>query len=241
MRKLSSVIALVLLATSASAADMTARGVVRSQVEATIAMDYTARIVRIPVLEGESFLEGDVLIAFDCKRFNAEIAAARANAVAQELVYVNNKRLLSRGAIGANEVKVSQAQAEKARAEHSAAQARTGTCDYRAPFNGKMVQRVAQEHESPAANQPLIKIVDTSRLEVEAIVPSAWLKWMKPGQGLSFHIDETGRAVAGEVVRLGATVDPVSQSLMVYFSLSDQDATILPGMSGTATFDRPGS
>lgn len=232
---------LTFFAAPAIAAELTARGVVTSLAEATISMDYTARITHMPVLEGERFARGDVLISFDCNRFNAEIAAAKSNAVAQELVYTNNKRLLARGAIGANEVKVSHAQFEKARAEALAAQARTGACEYRAPFDGKVVQRIAQEHESPAANQPLLKIVDTTRMEIEAIVPSAWLMWIKPGQGLSFAIDETGKTVDGEVVRVGATVDPVSQTVKTYFRFEDPDASILPGMSGTAMFTRPGS
>jgi membrane fusion protein, multidrug efflux system len=234
-------IAAALIAPSAMAETLTARGVVKSLAEATISVDYTARITQLPVLEGDSFLQGDVLISFDCKRFNAEIAAAKANAHAQELTYSNNKRLLARGAIGANEVKISQAQYEKARAEAVAAQARTGNCDYRAPFDGKMVERIAQEHESPAASQPLIKIVDTTRLEAEAIVPSQWLKWMKQGQGVSFLIDETGDTANGEVIRVGAAVDPVSQTVKVYLDLSKSDSAILPGMSGTATFARPGS
>jgi membrane fusion protein, multidrug efflux system len=242
MRKLPLWIATVFVcAGTASAEDLTARGVVKSLAEATIAMEYAARINQLPVLEGESFLNGDILISFECKRFNAEIAAAKANSVALELAHANNKRLLSRGAIGANEVRISQAESEKARAEFLAVQARTGSCDYRAPFDGRMVERIAQEHEIPGANQPLIKIVDTTRLEVETIVPSRWLQWLKPGLNLSFLVDETGARIDASVVRVGAAVDPVSQTVTVYLALTSSDLTILPGMSGTATFIRPGS
>ncbi len=230
-----------LMTTAAQAEDYKARGVVRSLAEATISVDYSARIERLPVLEGQGFLEGDVLVAFDCRRFTAEINAALANARAQELVYANNKRLLARGAIGANEVKVSMAQYEKSRSEAVAVQARTGACDYRAPFAGRMVQRIAQEHESPAPNQPLIRIVDTQRLEVESIVPSKWLAWMKEGQVVNFMIDETNTNVRGEVVRVGATVDPVSQTVKVFAVLKEQNGSVLPGMSGTAMFLRAGS
>jgi membrane fusion protein, multidrug efflux system len=234
-------VVLCLYAVSAHAEELRARGVVRSLAEATISVDYTARITSLPVLEGQGFVEGDVLIAFDCRRFTAEIAAAQANAHAQELVFANNKRLLSRGAIGANEVKISMAQFEKARSEALAIQARTGACDYRAPFDGRMVQRIAQEHESPAANQPLIRIVDTQRLETEFIVPSNWLGWLKEGQEVDFAIDETGKTVSGQVIRIGATVDAVSQTIKVFGVFSEQDSSVLPGMSGTAMFPRTGS
>ncbi len=226
---------------AAFAQDVSARGVVKAVTEATIAVDYSARIRKLPVKEGEAFQKGDVLIAFDCSRYQAEVSAARAGVHAKELVAANNRRLLSRGAIGSAEVDVSVAELEKARAEMIAVQARTGSCDFKAPFNGRLVERVAQEHESPAPNQPLIKIVDTSNMEIEAIVSSKWLLWLKPGSEFTFSIDETGQKLTAKVVRMGAIVDPVSQTIKAYGILTDKNTSVLPGMSGTATFQQVGS
>lgn len=243
------VLAIGLLGTAlpglASAENMSARGVVKAQTEATISIDYVARIKKIPKRDGEAFKAGDVLITFDCSRYVAEVRSARASMRARELVMSNNRKLLQRGAIGANDVKISEAEFIKAQADVVAMQARTGSCEFKAPFDGLIVERIAQEHESPAANQPLIKIVDTGQLEVEAIIPSKWLTWMKPGQGFAFVIDETGTTVEAAVVRLGAVVDPVSQTIKVHGVLQDKsqdgDPSVLPGMSGTATFPQAGS
>jgi membrane fusion protein, multidrug efflux system len=213
----------------ARAENLSARGVVKARTEATIAIDYVARIKKMPKRDGEAFKAGDVLITFDCSRYVAEVSAARASMRARELVMSNNRKLLQRGAIGANDVKISEAEFMKAQADVVAMQARTGSCEFKAPFDGLMVERIAHEHESPAANQPLIKIVDTGRLEVEAIIPSKWLTWMKPGQGFAFLIDETG------------ATDPVSQTIKAYGVLQDKDPSVLPGMSGTATFPQAGS
>jgi membrane fusion protein, multidrug efflux system len=225
----------------ARAEDPQVRGIVKALNEATIAIDYAARIVKMPFLEGQSFKQGDLLIAFDCKKYVAEVNAARAGARAAELLYGNNRKLLARGAMGANEVEISQAQMLKAQAETQALQARTGSCNFKAPFDGRMVQRLVQEQESPAPNQPLIKIVGSSKLEIEIIVPSKWLNWMKPGVVFSFTIDETGQTVTAEVVRVGAMVDAVSQTIKAYGVLKTKDQSVLPGMSGTATFPSLGS
>jgi membrane fusion protein, multidrug efflux system len=229
------------LANCAKAEDQQVRGIVKALTEATIAIDYPARVLKLPVLEGQAFKAGDLLIAFDCRKYNAEISAARAGAHAAELVYGNNRKLLARGALGANEVEVSQAQMVKAQAETQALQARTGSCTYKAPFSGRLVQRMVQEQESPAPNQPLIRIVDMTKLEVEAIIPSKWLSWMKPGVAFKFTIDETGQTVTAEVVRVGAMVDAVSQTIKAYGVLKTKDPSVLPGMSGTATFNSLGS
>ena len=220
---------------------LSARGVVKAVAEATISVEYAARIKKMPKREGQSFQAGDVLIAFDCKRYSAEVSAARATARARELRMSNNRKLLQRGAMGANEVQISEAEFTQAQAEVAALQARTGSCDFKAPYDGLLVERLAHENESPAPNQPLIKIVDTTRLEVEAIVPSLWLRWMKPGQTFQFVIDETGTSVSAEVERMGAVVDPVSQTIKAYGVLKRKDFSVLPGMSGTATFTQAGS
>ena len=230
-----------LAATGACAEVPVVRGVIKSLAEATISVDYAARVLKMPVLEGQAFKKGASLIAFDCKMFSAEIGAARANLKAQELLYVNNRKLLKRGAIGGNEVDISQAQFEKARAELVAVSARTSGCDFKAPFSGRMVERIVQEHESPSAGQPLIRIVDTTRLELETIVPSLWLAWVKPGLNFEFKIDETGQRINATIVRLGATVDPVCQTVKVISVFDGEQESILPGMSGTATFSSTGS
>ena len=234
-------VALARLALPACAEDAQVRGIVKALTEATIAVDFPARVLKLPVLDGQAFKAGELLIAFDCKKYNAEINAARAGAHAAELVYTNNRKLLARGAIGSNEVEISQAQLAKAQAETQALQARTGSCTYKAPFSGRMVQRIVQEQESPAPNQPLIRIVDTTKLEIETIIPSKWLSWVKPGIAFTFKIDETGQTVSAEVVRVGATVDAVSQSIKAYGVLKTKDNSVLPGMSGTATFNSLGS
>ncbi len=236
--------ALLVLATltrPAEADETMARGVVTALTEATIAIDYTAQVVKLPKLEGETFKKGEQLIIFDCRRYNSEITAAKAQARARELVMANNRRLLDKGAIGANEVKVSEAEYDQARAEMQALLARTGSCDFKAPFDGRLVERIVQEHESPAPNQPLIRIVDMTRLEIETIIPSKWLTWVKPGNTFTFSVDETGENLVAEVVRMGATVDAVSQTIKAYGVLTDPGFSVLPGMSGTATFHPAGS
>jgi membrane fusion protein, multidrug efflux system len=216
------------------------RGVVRALTEATVAVDYSAKVVRLPILEGMAFKQGQVLISFDCRKNNAEVVAAVAAVKSRDLVYRNNKKLQDRGAMGANEVQVSLADLEKARADVQAIRARTGSCDFKAPFSGRMVERIVQEHETPGPNQPLIKIVDTTRLEVEAIIPSKWLQWIKRGERFEFKIDETGETLTAEVLRTGAMVDPVSQTIQAYGAIVGRSQTVLPGMSGTAVFAQPG-
>lgn len=219
-----------------------ARGVLRSVGEATLSSDISAHILRIPFREGDTFKKGDVLVAFDCARHQAELKVAEAEFRSQRATYENGLSLLKMKAAGALEVAVAKGQSDKAEANVQVAQVRVAQCQILAPFAGRVVDVLGHEHDTPAPNAPLLRIVDHANIEVDLILPSKWLGWLRAGTPFTFQIDETGTTVPGRVIRLGAAVDPVSQTLKINGVLQPAEAgpvAILPGMSGNATFKGP--
>lgn len=218
-------------------APLSAHGVVQSEQQAVIASRMTALITALPLDAGQSFGRGSLLASFDCSQMRAQAAAASAAASATRTTYDTNVELDRYKAIGTNEVAVARANLGKAAAEAQAIRAGLNQCEIRAPFAGTVVERIAHAHDTAAPGQPLLKIQGAGDLKVELIIPSAWLTWVKPGTPFRFAIDETGGTVEGRVTRLGAAVDPVSRTMRVTGSIAVAGA-VLPGMSGTAHFDR---
>jgi RND family efflux transporter MFP subunit len=212
------------------------RGIVKSKQEATIASRLTARIVAMPYGEGDAFPRGALLARFDCSQIQAELNAARAAAAAYRKTHETNVELDQYEAVGKNEVAVSQANLGKADAETKAVAAQLSDCAVHAPFAGKVVEEIAHVREVAASGQPLLKIQSGGNLEIELIVPSRWLTWLRPGASFSFRIDETGEEVKGSVTRLGASVDAVSKTIRVSGDITDSAGLVLPGMSGAAIF-----
>ena len=222
--------------------DVGAHGVVKSGQEAVIASRMTALITALPLEAGQSFARGQILASFDCSQMKAQLTAAQAAASAYRKTYDTNVELDQYKAIGTNEVAVSRANLGKANAEAQAIAAGTGQCSIAAPFAGTVVERIAHPHDVAAPGAPLMKIQGSGDLEVELIVPSNWLTWLKPGTPFNFGIDETGGSVSGSIVRLGAAVDPVSKTMRVTGRIDvSGSGTVLPGMSGTAHFQQGGT
>jgi membrane fusion protein, multidrug efflux system len=213
------------------------RGVIQSQSEATIASRMTAGITSMPYKVGQKFGRGALLASFDCSTLRAQYAAANAATAAYKKTYDTNVELDAYQAIGKNEVGVSKANLGKASAEAAAVSSQLSECAVYAPFSGVVVEQIAHANEVAATGQPLMKIQDATNLEVQIIVPSNWMVWMKPGAKFSFKVDETGQTVSGSIARLGASVDPVSKTIRVVGHLSGAGATVLPGMSGSAKFE----
>ena len=212
------------------------RGIVKSKQEATIASRMTARITAMPYGEGDAFPRGALLARFDCSQIQAELTAARAATAAYRKTYETNVELDEYEAVGKNEVAVSQANLGKADAEAKAVAAQLSDCAVYAPFSGKVVEKIAHAREVAASGQPLLKIQSGGNLEIELIVPSRWLTWLRPGAEFDFTIDETGQAAKGVVTRLGASVDAVSKTIRVTGDITESAGLVLPGMSGTAAF-----
>lgn len=213
------------------------RGIVRPVAQAAIATDLGVRIAEIRFREAQSFKKGDVLVRLDCERLEAEHAAAAAVAREAKLALESNSYLDKRGAAGRFDVEVSRARVDKAESEARALQARLRQCLVVAPFDGRVTELVVNEHEIPAPGKPFIGIVDETRFEIDLIVPSQWLRTLAPGAGFRFAVDETGRVHEAKVLRMGAVVDPVSQTVKVIAGFASSSDGVLAGMSGTAAFD----
>lgn len=215
------------------------RGVIRALDQAALSTELQARAATIGFREGEAFKKGDLLIAFDCERYRAETQSAEAVAREMQLTLNSNQQLEKFSAVGKHDVEISRARVDKAEAEARSLKGRLQYCEVYAPYDGRVAELTINQFEQPQPNKPFLVIVGNSRLEVEIIVPSHWLSWIKPGAPLAFQVDETQRTYNAKVVRIGATVDAVSQMVKVIAKFDDQVMDVLPGMSGAAQFVRP--
>lgn len=216
----------------------TARAVVRASETASISSELNARITYLPAREGDRFKTGDLLISFDCRRIAAERDAADAAMKAYEAAYHSQLKLLEYKSTGTAAVEQALHQFEKSKAELRSFDVQVQSCQIFAPFDGRMIEKVAQVHEIAQPNQPLIRILNETRLELVMMVPSVWLPRLAGQPLFNIHIDETGEDLPARIVQSTGSIDPVSQSVRVIAEFIDMAPRVLAGMSGTATFSQ---
>lgn len=216
-----------------------ARGLVRSLGEAIISSEIAARITSMPYREGEVFSQDDVLVAFDCEAMAANLSGAQAELRAAVIGLDSARELARMKAAGQRDVELAEARRDRAQADVEAMQARVKGCVVRAPFAGAIVDRSANPHEVIGPSTPLMRIVDRERLEIELLVASSRLPLLQPGTPFQFRVDETGKTYQARIIRLGAMVEPASQTVKVFGAFEGPFQGVLHGMSGTASL--PGS
>ncbi|MFC5475429.1 efflux RND transporter periplasmic adaptor subunit [Paraherbaspirillum soli] len=204
--------------------------------QSVLSSELSARIASIPFREGDTFRAGQVLVSFDCGLFRAQLNKAEAAAEAARQTLKVDQRLAQLNSIGQLDVDLAAAKVRETAAEAGAMRATVGKCTLAAPFAGRVAKLGAQAFEYVAPGKPLLEILDTRRLELQMIVPSKWLAWLKVGGRFNVKVDELDREYSGRIVRLGARIDPVSQSISLAGEVEGAHPELLPGMSGAAMF-----
>ena len=202
----------------------------------TLSSELAAKIKKLDLQEGDRFKKGDVLVGFDCTVERARLLKARAQwEVAKKRAEVS-RRLAELDSISIMEVEKSLAEVMEAEADIVVMEAIIDKCVIFAPFSGRVSILHARVHQFVSAGQPLLEILDDHDLEVELLIPSQWLMWLKTGKEFLVQIDETGKKYSAKVRRIGASIDPISQSVKIMGKIYDPDGELLSGMSGHAFF-----
>ncbi|MFM6996550.1 MAG: efflux RND transporter periplasmic adaptor subunit [Limnohabitans sp.] len=198
----------------------------------TLAAEVGARIASLPLPEGSRFAQGQLLLAFDCSLQQAQLLKAQAEVAQAQATYRSNQRLAELNSVGQLELETSRAQLDRAQAEVQGQQTLLSKCEIKAPFDGRIAEQKAREQQFVQPGQPVLDILDDRVLELEFLVPSSWLVWLKVGHGLKVRIDETRKTYPARFVRIGARVDAVSQSIKVVAAIDGQYPELMAGMSG---------
>ena len=212
------------------------RGLVKPRNKAVLSSGIPGKILDIRFGVGDRFNEGDLLIQFNCGRYQAELESANARFKAEYKKYENNQKLLALNATSEIDVEVSLAEMEIARAESTIKRIAVNDCLIKAPYTGRVIDVLVNEYETVLADQQLISILNDQVLEIELIIPSNWLIEMNLGEEFNFAVDETGKDYIANITQIGAIVDPVSQTVRIIGEFVNKPEDVLSGMSGTAIF-----
>jgi len=216
---------------------------IRTQLSArdavVLSSELAGKIAQLPLREGDSFKRGDTLVGFDCSLNEAQLKKAQAvTESAKKLVQVNT-RLKQLNSIGELEMQTSENKAKEAEADVNYMQASVRKCVISAPFNGRIARRLVANHQYVNMGTPLLDIIDSGQLELQMIVPSRWMAWLKPGLSFNIAIEELGKTYNAKITQVGARIDAVSQTVTITGKMDVNSPELLAGMSGWASFPQP--
>lgn len=203
---------------------------------ANVPAEVAGRVSKVLVEPGSRVKEGDELVHLD-----DEIAASdlrRAVAKLEEL-----QRLLGEAEVLGKSSVVSRTQVEAVRAEvrladaeGDAARARLERHTIRAPFEGSVADRFVQVGEAVNVNQPVARLVDTSRLRVVFYVNERDVASFPAGAVIKLRLPSApGQVFEAPVVHVAQASDEATRLFRVEAELPNPDLVLRGGLSGEAT------
>ena len=229
-------------------------GSLRASNQTLVKSKVAGELMEILVREGTTVQAGALVARIDTTDFElrlrereAQLRGAEAQLDQAKRTLDNNKQLLEKNFISQSafdtaksgyEVAVAGLDTQKAQL----AQARKALNDTRviAPMSGMVAERFAQPGEKVSPDNKILSIVDLSRMELEAAIPSSDVGSLRIGQTLNLEIEGIEKVMQGRVARISPSTQAGTRSVPIYIALENKDARARAGLfaQGTLALDK---
>ncbi|MEL1264319.1 efflux RND transporter periplasmic adaptor subunit [Pseudoxanthomonas putridarboris] len=184
------------------------------------------------VEEGQQVKAGQALVKLDDDRARLAVLQAEAQMNKLENNYVRAQQLVTQQMISANDLDEIKYNLANARAQYRAAALELSYTTVVAPISGLVASRDIKPGNFVQINSPIIRIVDSSRLEATLNVPEREIAKLKPGQEVGLSADALpGKRFTGTVDRVSPVVDTGTGTFRVVATFSGE-GELQPGMFG---------
>jgi HlyD family secretion protein len=129
------------------------------------------------------------------------------------------------------ELKSASGQLAAAKGKYQSAKAQLGYSEIHSPINGVVTDRPLYEGELAAANQPILTVMNTSKLITKAHIAQGEAIQLKVGDPAEITVPDTAQPVKGKVTLVSPALDPGSTTIEVWVEAIKPPPTLKPGMS----------
>jgi multidrug efflux pump subunit AcrA (membrane-fusion protein) len=161
---------------------------------------------------------------------SAEVALAQARSQYQQAA----KQLDDLQKIGREQaLKSATGQLSAAKGKYLGAQAQLSYTEIRSPIDGVVTDRPLFPGELATANQPLLTVMDTSKLIAKAHIAAAEAARLKVGDPAQIKLPGDENSIEARVTLVSPALDPGSTTIEVWVEAAKPDPRIRPGMTVT--------
>lgn len=232
-------LSIILITNILSAEDkLQSRAVIHSFDRTILSSEIGGKIVFMQKNNGDYFEKNEILVKIDCDIYSAQRDKIRVKRDLLKTKYDKTKQLSTLNSVGQFEVKTAELELQEQEIELKIASMNVERCDIKAPFSGRVVEKIASKYQNIKPQEELFEIISTNSLEIRTVVPAKWLSWLKIGDEISVNIDELNVDIKTKILQIDSVVDPKSQTVNLRAKIENPNNNIIVGMSGTVTFNK---
>ncbi|WP_323975734.1 efflux RND transporter periplasmic adaptor subunit [Aeromonas hydrophila] len=196
-----------------------------------ISPEVTGRIVKIAVRSGQQVKQGDVLIALDAGKQQAELAEQNASVRDESRKLRDMRRLVARGAITTSELEGQEATVAQAQARADAAKYELSLRTLLAPFDGSVSLIDLSEGALVNSGDTLLHLDELAKLRLDLAVPERYLSLLRPGMAVTATSSAwPDQSFRGVLETLDSRVSNDTQNIKARVIIPNPDGQLRPGM-----------
>jgi HlyD family secretion protein len=158
----------------------------------------------------------------------AEVALAQARTVNE----VAQKQLADLQRLGkAQALKSAHGSRQSAEGQMRTAEAQFSYSEIRSPIDGVVTDRPLYAGDLATANQPILTVMNLSRLIAKSHVPQAEAAKLKLGNSAELKVSGLGEPVKGRITLVSPALDPGSTTIEVWVEAAKPNPAVKPGMT----------
>ncbi|WP_429041999.1 efflux RND transporter periplasmic adaptor subunit [Aeromonas hydrophila] len=196
-----------------------------------ISPEVTGRIVKIAVRSGQQVKQGDVLIALDAGKQQAELAEQSASVRDESRKLRDMRRLVARGAITTSELEGQEATVAQAQARADAAKYELSLRTLLAPFDGSVSLIDLSQGALVNSGDTLLHLDELAKLRLDLAVPERYLSLLRPGMAVTATSSAwPDQSFRGVLETLDSRVSNDTQNIKARVIIPNPDGQLRPGM-----------
>ncbi|WAF89516.1 efflux RND transporter periplasmic adaptor subunit [Aeromonas hydrophila] len=196
-----------------------------------ISPEVTGRIVKIAVRSGQQVKQGDVLIALDAGKQQAELAEQSASVRDESRKLRDMRRLVARGAITTSELEGQEATVAQSQARADAAKYELSLRTLLAPFDGSVSLIDLSEGALVNSGDTLLHLDELAKLRLDLAVPERYLSLLRPGMAVTATSSAwPDQSFRGVLETLDSRVSNDTQNIKARVIIPNPDGQLRPGM-----------
>ena len=226
-------------------AEVTLTGVLAANERAELAANASGRVVKVFVEIGQRVKAGSPIVQLDARSavFSSREASANVQTAADRLASSKKdcdryQGLLAKGAITQQEYDRATGQCESESSSEIAARARAALArqsvsdsTVRAPFSGKIADRLIHVGEYVRPDTKVVTLLSDQQLRLRLTVPERDIFAVKEGLSVRFETAGIpGRTFQATLKFIGGEVRERTRDLVVEAVVENRDGALLPGM-----------
>ena len=204
-----------------------------------LGFEIDGTLLRLPLPEGALVQADDVIAQLDPERFELALQSARADHELAEKTLSRVESLKTSGTVSQAELDEAIARAKLTGFAVETAQKDLNDTILRAPFDGRLIKRLAENFSPVARLSPVIRLAPVERIEVVIGVPEQLMARLNPAAvqkaAVRFTADPD-RLFKAQWLDYEAEASQDTQTYDVRFSLTETPPwPALPGMTATVS------